>query len=91
MLTETASDRANRLEVVERQRSLPEEIKILINNVLQAVKMNMSMLSVQDIHDHVALYVKIPDSWRSKNYAFEFLEAINSVIRSDFMAELRSA
>ncbi|XP_069068967.1 E3 SUMO-protein ligase KIAA1586-like [Pleurodeles waltl] len=91
MLTETASDRANRLEVVERQRSLPEEIKILINNVLLAVKMNTSMLSVQDIHDHVALYVKIPDSWRSKNYAFEFLEAINSVIRSDLMAELRSA
>ncbi|XP_069089935.1 E3 SUMO-protein ligase KIAA1586-like [Pleurodeles waltl] len=91
MLTETASDRANRLEVVERQRSLPEEIKILINNVLLAVKMNTSMLSVQDIHDHVALYVKIPDSWRSKNYAFDFLEAIDRVIRSDFMAELRSA
>ncbi|XP_069089751.1 uncharacterized protein [Pleurodeles waltl] len=89
MLTETAS--ANRLEVVERQRSLPEEIKILINDVLLAVKMNTSMLSVQDIPDHVALYVKIPDSWRNKNYAFEFLEAINSVIRSDFMAELRSA
>ncbi|KAJ1104278.1 hypothetical protein NDU88_001690 [Pleurodeles waltl] len=51
----------------------------------------MSMLSVQDIHDHVALYVKIPDSWRSMNHAFEFLEAINSMIRSDFMAELRSA
>ena len=91
MLTETATDRANRLEVVERQRSLPEEIKILINNVLLAVKMNTSMLSVQDIHDHLALYVKIPDSWRSKNYAFEFLEAINSVILSDAMAELRSA
>ncbi|XP_069088049.1 E3 SUMO-protein ligase KIAA1586-like isoform X1 [Pleurodeles waltl] len=91
MLTETASDRANRLEVVERQRSLPEEIKILINNVLLTVKMNTSMLYVQDVHDHVALYVKIPDSWRSKNYAFEFLEAIKSMICSDFMAELRSA
>ncbi|XP_069073378.1 uncharacterized protein [Pleurodeles waltl] len=91
MLTKTASDRGNRLEVAEPHRSKPEEIKILINNVLLAVKMNTSMLSVQDIHDHVALHVKIPDSWRSKNCAFEFLEAINSVIRSDFMAELRSA
>ncbi|XP_069092819.1 E3 SUMO-protein ligase KIAA1586-like [Pleurodeles waltl] len=84
---EIASDRANRLEVIERQRSLPEEIKSLLNKVLLAVKMNTSMLSVQDIHDHVALHVKIPDNWRSKNYAFEFLEAINSVIRSDLMAE----
>ncbi|XP_078520370.1 E3 SUMO-protein ligase KIAA1586-like [Lissotriton helveticus] len=91
MLTETATDKANRMEVVERQRSMPEEIKILINNVLLAVKMNTSMLSVQDIHDHLALYVKIPDSWRSKNYAFEFLEAINSVIHCEAMTELRQA
>ncbi|XP_078530278.1 zinc finger protein 862-like [Lissotriton helveticus] len=91
MLTETVTDKANRMEVVERQRFLPEEIKILINNVLLAMKMNTSMLSVQDIHDHLALYVKIPDSWRSKNYAFEFLEAINSVIHCEGMAELRNA
>ncbi|XP_078496597.1 uncharacterized protein LOC144752589 [Lissotriton helveticus] len=91
MLTETATDKANRMEVVVRQRSLPEEIKILINNVLLAVKMNTPMLSVQDIHDHLALYAKIPDSWRSKNYAFEFLEAINSVIHCEGMAELRNA
>ncbi|XP_078518450.1 zinc finger protein 862-like [Lissotriton helveticus] len=91
MLTETATDKANRMEVVERQRSMPEEIKILINNVLLAVKMNTSMLSVQDIHDPLALYVKIPDSWRSKNYAFEFLEAINSVIHCEAMTELRQA
>ncbi|XP_078522998.1 uncharacterized protein LOC144792009 [Lissotriton helveticus] len=91
MLTETATDKANRMEVVERQRSMPEEIKILINNVLLAVKMNTSMLSVQDIHDRLALYVKIPDSWRSKNYAFEFLEAINSVIHCEAMRELRQA
>ncbi|XP_078504219.1 uncharacterized protein LOC144762807 [Lissotriton helveticus] len=90
MLTETATDKANRMEVVERQRSLPEEIKILINNVLLTVKMNTSMLSVQDIHDHLALYVKIPDSWRSKNYAFEFLQAINGVIHCEAMAELRN-
>jgi hypothetical protein len=34
-------------------------------------------LSVQDIHDHLAKYTTIPEGWRSKNYAFKFVECIN--------------
>jgi len=35
------------------------------------------MLSVQDINDHMVKYVKILQAWRSKNYAFEFVDCIN--------------
>jgi hypothetical protein len=43
------------------------------------------MLSVQDIHDHLAKYTTIPESWRSNNYAFEFVGCINSVIENHWM------
>jgi hypothetical protein len=44
------------------------------------------MLSAQDIHDHLTKYTKIPESWRSKNYAFK--EYINSVIEKQLLNEL---
>ena len=50
--------------------------------------MNASMLSVTDIHDHMAKYLKLPDSWRSKNYAFEFVECIDSVVKEICMQEI---
>ncbi|XP_040294715.1 zinc finger protein 862-like [Bufo bufo] len=53
--------------------------------------MNASMHSVQDIHDHMAKYLAIPQSWRGKNYAFEFVECINETVQAEMMAELRSA
>ena len=53
--------------------------------------MNISLLSVQDINDHMAKYVRIPESWRSKNYAFEFLESTNVVISQEIMKEIASA
>jgi hypothetical protein len=46
------------------------------------------MLSVQDIHDHLAKYTIIPGSWHSKNYTFEFVECINSVIEKQLLDEL---
>jgi hypothetical protein len=46
---------------------------------------------VQDIHDHVAKYVTIPESWHSKNYAFEFVECINCVVQKQFLEELRKS
>ena len=49
------------------------------------------MLSVQLIHNHMGKYVSIPDSWRSKNYAFEFVEAINEVVVQNILKELRAA
>ncbi|CAM5163229.1 unnamed protein product [Eretmochelys imbricata] len=36
-------------------------------------------------------YVCIPASWRSKNYAFEFLEIINCIVQNDLMHEIASA
>ena len=55
MLSETPEER-------NRKRACKEEIVILIDNVLLAVKMNISLLSVQDINDHMAKYVPIPES-----------------------------
>ncbi|CAM2105716.1 unnamed protein product [Caretta caretta] len=49
------------------------------------------MVSVQDINDHMEKYVRIPESWRSKNYAFEFLEIINCIVHNDLMHEIASA
>lgn len=53
--------------------------------------MNTSLLSVQDINEHMAKYIKIPESWRSKNYAFTFLEIINSVVKKEMIEEINKA
>lgn len=75
----------------ERKRSTSDLVKVLIDSVILAIKLNASMLSVQDIHEHIAKYVKIPESWRSKNYAFEFVECISLVLRTQLMTELRKS
>ena len=75
----------------ERKRAKPEQIKVLIDSVLLAIKMNSSLYSVQDINEHMEKYVELPDSWRSKNYAFEFLEIINSVVEHDIFKEIEAA
>ncbi|CAM2106519.1 unnamed protein product [Caretta caretta] len=36
-------------------------------------------------------YMRIPASWRSKNYAFEFLEIINYIVQNDLTHEIASA
>ena len=66
-------------------------VKVLIDNVVLAIKMTASMLSMQDIHDHVARYVTIPENWRSKNYAFEFVQCIDFVVNYQLMSELRQS
>ena len=53
--------------------------------------MNSSILSVQHINDHMAKYMTLPDNWRSKNYGFEFVEIINSLIEKEVMSELANA
>ena len=68
-----------------------KEVIILIDNVLLAVKMNSSLLSVQNINNHMAKYVRILENWGSKNYAFEFLESINLLISQEIMDEIASA
>jgi hypothetical protein len=63
-------------------------VNVLIDNVILPMKINASMLSVQDIHDHLVKYTTIPESWHSKNYAFEFVECINPVIEKQLLDEL---
>ena len=75
----------------ERKRSKPDVIKALIDNVLLAIKMNNSLNSVLDINDHLSKYINLPDSWRSKNYAFEFLDIINDIILRDQIENISSA
>src|SRR5688572_8253406 len=49
------------------------------------------MLSVQEIRDHLAKCVTIPESWRSKNYAFEFVECISAVVKEIIMNDIRKS
>jgi hypothetical protein len=66
-------------------------VKILIDNVILAIKVNTSMLSIQNIHDQLAKYTAIPKSWSSKNYAFVFVECINSAIEKQLLNELHKS
>lgn len=91
LLTESDDVRQKRIEVNDRQRSKGEQVKILIDNVLLATSMNASMLSVVDIHNHMAKYLALPEGWRSKNYAFEFVESIDSVVKDICMEEIRES
>jgi hypothetical protein len=50
--------------------------KVLVDNVILEIKVNASMLSVQDIPDHLAKYTTIPESWCSKNYALNLWSAL---------------
>jgi hypothetical protein len=65
ILTETQEDRKLRAEVTESEKSNADLVKILIGNVIPAIKINTSMLSVQDIHYHFTKYTSVPESWRS--------------------------
>ncbi|CAM2117278.1 unnamed protein product [Caretta caretta] len=44
-----------------------------------------------DINDHIEKYVRILTRWKSKNYAFEFLEIINCIVQNDLMHEIALA
>ena len=91
LLTEKLADRKARLDHAKRQQTDEEQICILMDNVLLAINMNTSMLSVQTIHDHIGKFVSLPDSWRSKNYTFEFVAAINEVVADEIFTELRAS
>ena len=91
LLTEKLADRTARLDHAKRQQTNKEEICILIDNVLFAINMNALMLSVQTIHDHIGKYVSLPDTWRSKNYTFEFVAAINKVVADEIFTKLRAS
>lgn len=46
------------------------------------------MLFMQEIHDNVEKYAKIPTSWSRKNHAFKFTEWINCVIKNETLTEI---
>ena len=89
LLQQSAIDREKRKELSHKKKSDPRQVKVLIDNILLAIKMNASMLSVQQIHDHMAKYVSIPESWRSKNYAFEFVNSINEIVQNETMCNVK--
>ena len=49
------------------------------------------MLCVQTIYDHIGKFVSLPDSWRSKNYTFKFVAAIDEVAADKIFTELRTS
>uniref|UniRef100_H3B094 Uncharacterized protein n=1 Tax=Latimeria chalumnae TaxID=7897 RepID=H3B094_LATCH len=77
MLTESPEACKLKGKLSAQQSSKAEQVKILIDNVLLAVQMNVSMSSVQEIHNHKVEYMSIPESWQTKNYTFEFLDSIS--------------
>lgn len=91
LLRESANDREKTNELSHKKKSDPEQVKILINDILLAIKMNPSMLSVQQIHDHMAKYVRIPESWGSKNYVFEFRNSINTIVQNETICKVKNA
>ena len=90
LLTEKLADRKARLDHAKRLQT-NEQIRFLMDDVLLAINMNASMLSVQTIHDHIGKFVSLPDSRRSKNYTFEFIAAINEVVADEIFTELRAS
>ena len=91
MLLESSTKKENRQISIEWKRSSPDEIKVLVDSVLLAIKINISMLSVQKINEHMAKYFSIPNSWKSKSYAFEFIEIINGMVQDNVMADISLA
>jgi len=91
LLTEKLADRKARLDHAKRLQTNEEQIRILMDNVLLAVNMNASMLSVQTIHDHIGKFVSLPDSWRSKNHTFEVVAAINEVVADEIFTEFSAS
>ena len=85
MVQESTTDRSIRVKMDERKRSTSDLVKVL---VIIAIKLNASMFSVQDIHEHAAKYIKIPQCWCSKNYEFKFVECISLVLKTQLMTEL---
>ena len=66
MLKESTSEREVRLELAQRKTSKPEQVKVLIDNVILAIKLNASMLYmyVHEINDRIAKYINLPESWQ---------------------------
>ena len=78
-------------EESEDLKTPSREAKTLIDSVLLSVKANSSILSCHAINDHMSKYTKLPHSWRSKNYGFEFLKSIDFVAKEEVIQSIRQA
>ena len=78
-------------EESEALKTPSREVKTFIDSVLLSVKVNSPILSCQVINDHMSKYIKLPRSWRSKNYGFEFLKSIDFVAREKVMQSIKQA
>ena len=91
LLRETTGEKEERLEEKKRKNSKKDMVKILLDNILLAIKINSSINSVQEIHSYISKYTEIPQDWRSKNYAFEFIECIGTVIKKLIMDDVQKS
>ena len=91
LLQQNAEERCERKEELLKKKSDSQQVRVLIDNVILGIDMNASVLAVQKIHDHMAKYVSIPEHWRSKNYAFEFVKSINNIVQEENMCSIRNA
>jgi hypothetical protein len=51
-----------RVEVTEYKKTNADVGEVLIDDVILAIKINASILSIQDIDDNLALFTTIPKS-----------------------------
>lgn len=91
LLSETTEERHQKKERSERLNSDFNSVKVLIQDVILGIKINASMNAIKHIHDHMEKFIDIPKNWRSKNYAFEFVDCINCVIEKEAILELRES
>jgi hypothetical protein len=66
-------------------------VRVLIDDVILAIKITASMLSVQDLYDHLAKYATIPKCLYSKNYTFEITEHVYYVIEKQLLNGLHKS
>ena len=59
LVTEKLANRKARLDHAKRLPINEKQIRILMDNVLLAIKTNVSMLSLQTIHGHIKIFVSL--------------------------------
>ncbi|KII60808.1 hypothetical protein RF11_10876 [Thelohanellus kitauei] len=90
MLKAILTDRSIRLQMEERIQSNSDMIKILIDNVILLIKLNVVMFLFEN---SVSMWQNTFQfqSFLSKSYDFEFVECINLVLKTDTMSERRKS
>ena len=80
-----------RLDIAQRKNACVDVVKILIDDVILAIKINDQCYQYNACIDHMEKYMSIPQRWHSRNYAFEFVDSIITVIQKEDMCVLQNA